>query len=72
MRKGIVDRITDGWVQVEWEDRTMDSLPVLAFATLPAEGDLFVWEEERGRVLPDETKERRERMQKLFDRLKKE
>lgn len=71
MRKGIVDRIANGYAQVEWEDRTMESLPVSAFDEPPAQGDAFAWEKGAGRLLREETEERRENIQRLFDRLKK-
>lgn len=72
MRKGIVDRIINGYARIEWEDRTMDNLPVASFSGSPKEGDLFVWENGEGRLLPDETEKRKQRIQTLFDQLKKE
>lgn len=70
MRKGIVDRLEDGKVIVEWEKGKMGRLPQECFSVPPREGDVFLWEKGQASPLTEETGERKKKMQDLFDRIK--
>lgn len=69
--KGTVDRIEGQIVVCEMEQRRMIEIPLEAFDTRPAEGDVITWEAGRASVLDEETAVRKEKVQSLFDRLKK-
>ncbi|MCR1840527.1 DUF3006 domain-containing protein [Murimonas intestini] len=69
--KGTIDRIEGQIVVCEMEQRRMIEIPLEAFDTRPVEGDVITWEAGRASVLEEETASRKEKVQSLFDRLKK-
>lgn len=69
--KGIVDRIENGIAVCEMDDRQMLDIPVDAFDEQPGTGDVFVYENKKAFIRHSETDERREKVQSLFEKLKK-
>lgn len=69
--KGIVDRI-EGCVAVcEMDGKERIELALDVFEQPPREGDVISYMEGKAIILPGETQERKEKVQSLFDRLKK-
>lgn len=71
MKKGIVDRLEGKSAVCEWENRTMERIPLERFTKIPNEGDVISQTDGRIEILPEETKQRKQKMEFLFQKLKK-
>lgn len=71
MKKGIIDRLEEKAAVCEWENRMTERIPFEKFPQIPEEGDVIAQADGRIHILSEETKQRRKKMEYLFESLKK-
>lgn len=68
--RGVVDRI-EGKIVVCEINKNMVELDIALFSSIPKDGDVFDYDSKKATILKDETENKKQQVQSLFDKLKK-